>query len=569
VLQKHGREQLAALVLAAQERQVMVVAGQVAVPVATATTTDQSISAPEQSATTETPSATSTGDDIHLSFDDRHYRVRGLAENHSPLRLKVNLKVTRDGLLHVNLLDLYSATQRRAFIRDASSELLVPEELIKVDLGRILQTLEELQTQQLEARLASVATPQAVTVSDTDRELALGLLRDPQITDRIGQDLTTLGLVGEEANKLICYLACVSRKLPRPLAVLVQSSSGAGKSSLMDATLSLMPEEEQVRYSAMTGQSLYYMGSGAGGAQRLRHKILAVAEEGGVAEASYALKLLQSDGRLKIASAGKDDTTGRHTTQDYEVEGPVMMFLTTTREQPDPELHSRCLTVRVNESPAQTAAIQALQRAEYSAGISQLAAERQAIRHLHANAQRLLETYRVVIPQAESLTFRQDQIRMRRDHAKYLTLIAASALLHQYQRELLTDAAGDQQLVATDRDVELAGWLMAETMGQSLEALLPQTRQLLAQIEQYVQERVVAAEQRGERLPRSRVRFKQRELRESLGWGDFQLREHLARLMELEFVLVYRTGRGNERHYELLYESVSHRHVQLPVPLQQ
>jgi hypothetical protein len=238
-----------------------------------------------------------------------------------------------------------------------------------------------------------------------------------------------------------------------------------------------------------------------------------------------------------------------------------MMFLTTTREQPDPELHSRCLTVRVNESPTQTAAIQALQRAEYSAGISQLAAERQTVRQVHANAQRLLETYRVVIPQAESLTFRQDQIRMRRDHAKYLTLIAASALLHQYQRELVTDAAGEQQLVATDRDVALAGWLMAETMGQSLEALLPQTRQLLTKIEQYVAERVVAAEQRGERLPRSRVRFKQRELRESLGWGDFQLREHLARLVELEFVLVYRTGRGNERHYELLYESPSHRHL--------
>ena len=61
-----------------------------------------------------------------------------------------------------------------------------------------------------------------------------------------------------------------------------------------------MPPEDQIQYSALTGQALYYMGRTA-----LKHKILAVAEEAGVAEASYALKLLQSDGVLRIASAGQ------------------------------------------------------------------------------------------------------------------------------------------------------------------------------------------------------------------------------------------------------------------------
>ena len=70
------------------------------------------------------------------------------------------------------------------------------------------------------------------------------------------------------------YLACVSRLLDRPLAVIIQSSSAAGKSSLMDAILALMPAEAQVRYSAMTGQSLFYMGE-----TNLKHRILAIAEE--------------------------------------------------------------------------------------------------------------------------------------------------------------------------------------------------------------------------------------------------------------------------------------------------
>ena len=90
-----------------------------------------------------------------------------------------------------------------------------------------------------------------------------------------------------------------------------------------------------------------------------------MAEEEGVAEATYALKLLQSEGRLRIATVGKDSGTGRQQTQHYEVEGPVAMLLTTTAEQPDAELANRCLTLSVNEQPQQTAAIHDRQRARY------------------------------------------------------------------------------------------------------------------------------------------------------------------------------------------------------------
>ncbi|MCL0148984.1 DNA primase, partial [Klebsiella pneumoniae] len=138
-------------------------------------------------------------------------------------------------------------------------------------------------------------------------------------------DFAAIGIVGEETNTLVGYLAAVSRQLDRPLAVIIQSSSAAGKSSLMDAVLSLVPSEAQVRYSAMTGQSLFYMGE-----TNLKHKILAISEEEGAENASYALKLLQSEGEVTIASTGKDPTTGNLMTQEYRVEGPVMLFLTTT-----------------------------------------------------------------------------------------------------------------------------------------------------------------------------------------------------------------------------------------------
>lgn len=65
----------------------------------------------------------------------------------------------------------------------------------------------------------------------------------------------------------------------------------------MEAILSLVPEDDRVQYSAMTGQSLFYLGE-----QDLKHKILAIAEEEGVRQAAYALKVLQSQGEITIAS---------------------------------------------------------------------------------------------------------------------------------------------------------------------------------------------------------------------------------------------------------------------------
>jgi hypothetical protein len=142
---------------------------------------------------------------------------------------------------------------------------------------------------------------------------------------------------------------------------------------------------------------------------------------------------------------------------------------------------------------------------------------------------------------------------MRRDHAKYLALIASITLLHQHQRETrrVCEANGHpaDYLVASLDDVALANRLASQVMGQSLDALLPQTRQLLNLIDDLIHR---LAQQ--EKKPRGMIRFTQRGLRESLTWSDFQIRKHVARLVQLEYILAYRTGAKNQREYELLYD---------------
>ena len=245
--------------------------------------------------------------------------------------------------------------------------------------------------------------------------------------------------MGEETNKLVGYLASISRRLETPLAVVVQSSSAAGKSLLMDAILGFVPEEDRVQYSAMTGQSLFYMGEAD-----LKHKVLAIVEEEGATRAAYALKLLQSEGVLTIASTGKDPSTGKLVTHQYRVEGPVMIFLTTTAIQLDEELLNRCLVLTVNEDRSQTQAIHRQQREQQT--IEGLLARNDRVNtlKLHRNAQRLLKPVFVANPFARDLTFLDSQTRTRRDHMKYLTLIRSIALLYQYQRPGKDDHAQRQ-----------------------------------------------------------------------------------------------------------------------------
>ena len=153
------------------------------------------------------------------------------------------------------------------------------------------------------------------------------------------------------------------------------------------------------------------------------------------------------------------------------------------------------------------------------------------------------------MPWADQLTFRHDQTRMRRDNAKYLSLIASITLLHQHQRNLVDTGGGNLAVESTVEDVELANKLISDVMGGSLDDLLPQTRQLLVLIDN-----LINLESRQSKVHRNLIRFTQRQLRETFGWSDNQIRHHLKRLIELEYVLAHRTGHGNGKQYELLYD---------------
>ncbi len=98
--------------------------------------------------------------------------------------------------------------------------------MLKRDLGLVFQKLEELRDEAIQKALEP-KVKSAPEMTMAERNEALSLLRDPKLLDRILADFDRAGVVGEETNKLVGYLAAISRKLSAPLGVVIQSTSAA------------------------------------------------------------------------------------------------------------------------------------------------------------------------------------------------------------------------------------------------------------------------------------------------------------------------------------------------------
>jgi hypothetical protein len=136
---------------------------------------------------------------------------------------------------------------------------------------------------------------------------------------------------------------------------------------------------------------------------------------------------------------------------------------------------------------------------------------------------------------------------------KYLTLIDAIALLHQYQRPVksVQVSGGSLSYIEVSRqDIAIADRLVSRVLSRNLDELSPRTRELLQQLGE-----LVAAESKRQGIDPTDFRFSRRLIRERLGYGEKQLRVHLSRLVALEYVLVHRGKRGRSFVYELLGDS--------------
>jgi DNA primase catalytic core len=480
---------------------------------------------------------TMTPDGFAAGYGPRRYELRAI-ERPNAARLRATVKALGEqGRFHIDTVDFYLSRSRRTFISEAAHLFKEVADVIEMDVNRLITQLEAyVEKRQVEAAQA------VVLVSDADKAEALKLGRSPDLVNEILRDMEKLGMVGEETNRLIGYLVMTSRKMDDPLALLILSGSGAGKSHLQDIILSLCPDEELIKLTSLTGQALFYKGEDS-----LRHKVLAVEEEAGASDAHYAIRNLISAKKLVIEATIKNALTGKLETQLNTVHGPTAVFQTTTNPQTDAETRSRFILVSVDESPEQTRAILEAQRQSHTLDGWRRRRQREAVLRRHHALQRLLKPVQVVNPFEPFLTYPDDRLLVRRDHPKYLHLILAVTFLHQLQRPVKRDEAVGEYIETTLADVAAANDIAHELFGHSLDDLSRPSRQLLELIFEHVQRQ--ARERKTEQ-----VSFTRRELREAFKWGDTRLRTHLDELAQMEYLLPLAGRFGQTFQYRLLYD---------------
>ena len=353
----------------------------------------------------------------------------------------------------------------------------------------------------------------------TDYAVKMGTEGD--IFQTILDDYEKLGLVGEETNKLMAYLAATSRLMEKPLNILVLSSSGAGKSALQDKTLKLMPPESVIRVSAITDKALYYQKS-------LKNKLLALEEAAGVKD-SYAIRTLISEGYLA------QETVSGNQGQSLHVEGGCSIFQTTTNPEINPETKSRFFILGVDESREQTRRILELQRQAQTLEGLKTNTEVTGIIGKHHSFQRLLEPFPVVNPYAPELIYEDDRLQARRNQPKFLQLINTIAFLRQMQKTIKR-YEGIEYIEADRTDIDMAVKLASELLGISLDDLSIPARnllQLLTEMKQSI--------------------FTRTEVMNCTGWCKSRLHTHLTELIEMELVVPQSAKKNSLHMYKLLY----------------
>ena len=189
------------------------------------------------------------------------------------------------------------------------------------------------------------------------------------------------------------------------------------------------------------------------------------------------MRVLQSKGRLVSGVTVTDPLTGQLKTRHFEVQGPVAYLETTTSVQLNLENATRCFELFLDESTEQTLRIHQRQREARTLEGRRRQLAARAIRERHHQAQRLLESVKIVIPWVQLLRFPVRWLRTRRDHERFLCLVEAVAFLHQHQR-LRGEMEGFSYIEATPDDYRLAYQLAAGVLRATFHELPRSAREL-------------------------------------------------------------------------------------------
>lgn len=485
----------------------------------------------------DAPEVTKDGKRWNFAFGEVVYRVLPAALVFVS-SLKVNIRAEASGELFLDNCDLYSARSRASFALAFSRLAGMESVRIEKDLMKIVARLEKERDKSLED-----ASPRTVVVEPTqgERAEAEAFLKSPTLFDDIARDMDAVGYVGEEVNKLVVYLAAVSRLLEKPLSVYVQAGSSSGKSFLIETVRRLLPQEAVLAISSFSDQALNYMKQ-----EDLEGKVMLMGEAIHNELVEGQIRQMQSEGEISRLMVAKDPKTGELESRQVRNRVRLSFMMSSTALYLNPENASRCLVLHTDESRAQTERILSLQRDRktFDGYLNQTHRVPEIVKK-HQNAGRILERLAVFNPLAGLIRFPTGRPTMRRAQEQFLTLLEAVAILRQFQKPRVTKTNPFTGESVEGIDVDLEDYAQARRLFREAVLLpnadeLPSGARMLYQSIQGMAKKKAAKEGLGV----TEVSFIQREVRELSELGLESIKKYLRALVDFEFLELI-SGRKN------------------------
>lgn len=438
----------------------------------------------------ELPSVTTVGklnttnpDYISFVYENLLFSIIGGIALYPLDKLKITLKIQiakSQNPLHSirqSNLDLYSEEQLQRFIKTASEKLETGSKQLNYAIAELITLLEDYRNARIEEQKPKTEKPKVL--SEFRKQELIKLLQSKNLYKKLNDLIGKTGVVGEEKNRLIMWTVFTSRLMETPLHIICLGASGTGKTYLQERISELIPKPHKVSFTASTENALYYVGK-----TDLKNKLILIEDMDGANSVLYVLRELQSKGYVSKIVPMKD-SKGNMKTILLEVEGPICLSGTTTKERIYEDNANRCLLIYLDNSDTQQSSIMNYQRKSHAGTVNK--AEEESTKELLQDLQLMFRKINVVNPYAEKLIIPETVFKPLRTNAHYLQFIEAITFIHQFQRPIQKDEQGSPFIETTLEDIELANELLKEVLLAKSDELTKACRDFLETLKALLQ----------------------------------------------------------------------------------
>jgi hypothetical protein len=376
-------------------------------------------------------------------------------------------------------LDLYNDNQVDKLIRTLCDKWSVTLFDVSQSVHSFIRQAESYKLERLRYPQGDREKP--FEMDEDEEQAAKKYLASKDLIKNLQSDLQKIGILGEDENALILFLAMASHKSDNPFSVLCLAKSGIGKSYLLQKLSQCMPKNTFSFHTQISENALYYFDS-----RQINGKALFIEDLEWTNAMLMPLATLQTQGKLIKTRATKDKDGMIHSTT-FEVTGKLCLIACDYYEKNYEQLSLPFLCLHLNHSHAQDINVMENKK-KCKAGLINQSDIAQTQRRLQCVIA-LLQSANIINPYATLINLPEDLPHPRKTLLLLLNFIETITFFNQYQRETTADTGTGELLIKTQpEDIELAFSLLKNSLFRRADELSTNARGFYGWLQKYLTE---------------------------------------------------------------------------------